>query len=385
MKIGIFHWSYDNIVNIGGGEILASNIGKALNAPVHCIVRSKKNVLGFVDITDKISFTAKLFRGVRMMDYLAWSSIDPTDFGDFDIILTSGMTSRAMIVPEDIPHVNLCFSPPRWLYDLWHQRRKSIKIGQNLIVPVAEMMRIWDCAVDKRVDYYISISPIVKRRLWHYLKRESDIIYPPIDVSKYSNKESEGYYLFISRLISEKRPEEAIRACIKAKKKLIIVGTGELENKLKAKYKSNRNIIFTGYISEKYKSTLLSQCEALIFTPISEDFGIVPIEALASGKPVICSNDGYPPILIKDKYGVITDGSAECIEQGIIKIESKKFNPGELIARARMFDFSIFKEKLSERLKYYKNDFDIRNMEHDDYESNEYEKKIYEYENKYMS
>lgn len=360
MKVGIFHWSYDNIVGIGGGEVLINNVSEALNSPVHCIVRAKNNKLGFIDVTHKIPLTAKIFNGMRIADYFAWSTIDTTEFEDYDLILSSGMTTRALIVPEDIPHVNLCFSPPRWLYDLWHSRRKTTTLGNTLIAPLAELMRTWDNAVDNRVDYYISISPIVKRRLWHYLKRDSDIIYPPIDVSKYRHKESEGYYLFISRMIPEKRPEEAIRACINHNKKLILVGTGELEQHLKLKYRKYENIIFTGFVDEDTKIRLLSHCEAVIYPPVAEDFGIVTIEALASGKPVICANDGFPPMLIKDKYGIITDGTTHGIDMGIKEYEETEFNTDELINCASQFDFSIFKTKLHERLNYYKSNFESK-------------------------
>jgi len=355
MKTLIFHWSYDSIVGIGGGEVLINNVGRSLSSPVHCIVRNKQNKLGFVDITPKIPFSAKLFRGMRIMDYLSWSSIDPMDFDlDADIILTSGMTTRAIITPDNIPQVNLCFSPPRFLYDMWHHRRKNSKLG-CLLPPIGEIMRIWDQSVDSRVDNYITISPIVKRRLWKYLKRDSDIIYPPIDCSKYQNKSSEDYFLFLSRIEPEKRPEEAIQACINTHQKLIIAGTGSLSKKLESKYKNNKNIVFAGFVKEEDKIELLSHCEALIYTPIAEDFGIVPIEALASGKPVICSNDGFPPTLIKDKYGTITDGTSKGISGAIKTLP--EFNSQNLINCAKQFDFSIFKEKLNERMKFYYDDF----------------------------
>ncbi len=351
MKMLYFHWNFNTI---GGGEVLAKNIGEALNIPVHSIV-GKNNPFNFIDISNTLPFITKQFRKIRTMDYLAWSTVDVTKFDDFDIILSSGGTTRALIVPDHIPHVNLCFSTSRWLYDLYHYRLNKMGILKSAIIPFAECMRLWDASVDNRVDYYISISPIIKRRLYKYLKRDSDIIYPPIDCSKYQNNPSEGYFLFLSRLEPEKRPEETIQACINTHQKLIVAGTGSLSKKLQSIYKNNKNIIFTGFVSEENKIELLSHCEALIYTPISEDFGIVPIEALASGKPVICSNDGFPPTLIKDKYGVITNGTIEGISKAIKTLP--EFNPQDLMNYAKQFDFSIFKEKLNERMKFYYEDF----------------------------
>lgn len=354
LKVGFFHWSHDFT---GGGEVLAKNIGEALNIPVHSIV-GKENPFNFIDISDKLPFITKQFRRIRTMDYLAWSTVDVTKFGDFDIILSSGGTTRALVVPDHIPHVNLCFSTSRWLYDLYHYRLNKMGILKSAVIPFAELMRLWDASVDNRVDNYITISPIIKRRLYKYLKRESDIIYPPIDVSKYEhydNIREYDYYLYLSRLEPEKRPEEAILACIKAKENLIVAGTGSLEKILRERYKSNRNIMFQGFINESQKIRFLATCKALIYTPIAEDFGIVPIEALASGKPVICSNDGFPPTLIKDKYGAITDGTSEGISNAIKSMP--EFNSQDLINCAKQFDFSIFKEKLNERMNFYYNDF----------------------------
>lgn len=350
MKVAIFHWAFDYI---GGGEVFANDIGKALDAPVYSIVNTE-NKFNFIDISHKLSFFTKKIRKIRTLDYFTWPSIDPTEFGDFDLILTSGSTTRSMIVPENIPHVNMCLSTPRWLYDLWHIRKKSTNFG-SLITPFAEAMRIWDGAVDTRVDYYITISEVIKRRLWHYLKRDSDIIYPPIDVSKYKNRDSEDYFLFLSRIEPEKRPEETIQACIKGKQKLIVAGTGSILKKLQSKYKNNQNISFTGYVDEDTKIDLLAHCEALIYPSIAEDFGIVPVESLASGKPVICSNDGFPPILIKDKYGVITNGTVQDISWSMEHMP--EFNSSDLMKYAEQFDFSIFKEKLNKQLEIYMKDF----------------------------
>lgn len=354
MKIGIFHWNYEYI---GGGEQLAYDIGRALNEKIYSIVTARENKFGFIDISSHLSPVVKTLRKIRTLDYLTWSSVDVTEYGDFDMILSTAPAGRALIVPDDVPHVNLCFSPPRWLYDLYHIRKGKMGILKDMVQPFAEMMRIWDASVDNRVDYYVSISPVIKRRLWKYLKRDSDIIYPSIDVLKYDHLLDEGYFLFLSRLEIEKRPEETIKACIIADQRLIVAGTGTLEKKLRQKYRAYKNIEFIGFISDDTKINLLSRCRALIYPAIAEDFGIVPVEALASGKPVICA-DGFPEMLVGDKYGVVTDGSIEGIVKGIRDVEKMEFNPEDLRKCAMQFDYSIFKEKINERMKFYKDDFD---------------------------
>jgi len=352
LKIGFFHWNFDNI---GGGEVLAKNIGKALNIPVHSIV-GKNNPFQFIDISNSLPFITKQVRKIRTMDYLAWSTVDVTKFGDFDIILSSGGTTRALVVPDYIPHVNLCFSTSRWLYDLYHYRLNKMGMLKSAVIPFAELMRLWDASVDNRVDYYITISPIIKRRLYKYLKRDSDILYPPIDFYNYLHTDiNKSYYMFISRLEPEKRPEAAIEACINENVTLIIAGTGSLEDKLKNKYKSNNNIIFRGFMSEDEKIRHLATCKALIYPAVAEDFGIVPIEALASGVPVICSNDGYPPTLIENKYGVITNGTSQEIASAIRNMP--EYNSQDLINCAKQFDFEVFKARINKLINLYYEDF----------------------------
>jgi len=248
----------------------------------------------------------------------------------------------------------------RWLYDLWHYRRKSKGwIKRNFILPLAsEFFRIWDATVDKRVDYYFSNSPITKRRLWKYLKRDSVVLYPPIEFKKYKSKPSEDFYLFIGRLWHEKRPEEAIRGCIKAEKKLVVIGTGYLEKELRKKYGNHPLIDIRGFVSEDEKIDLLSRCKAVIYPCVAEDFGIVPIEAFASGKPVICSNDGFPPLIVNEERGVVTDCSnPDAIAKAIKTVERKEYDPDKIREFAKQFDFSVFKEKLWYWLKRWYEEF----------------------------
>jgi len=359
-KIGVFHWSFDEL---GGGEILAAYLGKALNTRVYSIIKDQKmNELGFIDISSRVPLISKILRKFRSFDYLVWSNVDVREFDDFDMIITSGLTARALITPDNVMHVHYNHSPARWLYDLWHYRRKSKGwFKQNILLPLAsEFFRIWDETVDKRVDYYISNSPITQKRLWKYLKRDSVVLYPPIELEKYKMKEPEDFYLFAGRLWHEKRPEEAIKACIKANKKLVVIGSGFLEDELKKKYNSNPLIDIRGFVSEEEKIDLFSRCKAVIYPCVAEDFGIVPIEAFASGKPVICSEDGFPPLIVNEERGIAVDCSNyKLIAEAIYKLENSMYDPHSIRDYAKQFDFSVFKSKLKYYLSKFYEDFKI--------------------------
>ena len=367
MKVTVFHSSFEEF---GGAERVACYIAKALKTKVYTILSPKiKSVvqnefseLEIVDISRSLPLVTRIIRKIsKDFDYLTWSSVDINDsVENCDAVITSGFVARALITPDDVIHVHYNHSPTRWLYDLWHHRRKSKGwFKRNILLPpVSEFLRIWDASIDKRVDYYFSNSPVTKRRLWKYLKRDSVVLYPPIEFNKYKCKESEDFYLFVGRLWQEKRPEEAIRGCIKAKKKIVVIGSGYLEKYLKDKYDKNQYLEIKGFVSEKEKINLLSRCKAVIYPCIAEDFGIVPIEAFASGKPIIADNSGFPPYVVNEERGVITDCSnPDNIAKAIEKIENKSYDSEKIREFAKQFDFSVFRERLKNQLKVWGDEF----------------------------
>lgn len=279
---------------------------------------------------------------LHIFDWYVFSSMD---IPDCDILVTSGNWPRAVITPEETLHVNYCHSPWRNLYDLYHYKL-SKSLYRSIYELSYEFLRLIDTCIDKRVDHYFSNSPITQKRLKKYLKRESVILYPPVECKKYKFEEYGDFYLYIGRLEPEKRVEEVIRACILTRKHLIVAGTGSLYKVLRQKY--GRIVDFLGYISERDKIKLLSRCKAVIYPTAGESFGITVIEALASGKPVIVSNDGFPAMLVKNTgFGYICDGSIEGIERALKVIDKEKYEPDKIISYVRKhFDFDVFKKKL---------------------------------------
>ena len=362
MKCAVFHWTFERI---GGAEILASYLAKALNCKVYCFGRSK---MGFEDLSPYVPRPLRLVKKVRSLEYLLWSAVDVEQIGDFDVIITSGATPRAIVTPEYTMHVNYCHSTPRWLYDLWNFRRRRLSPIKRLVIDI-----IWDATVDARVDYYFVNSEIIQRRLWKYLKRESEILYPPIEWSKYRNDESEDFILFLSRLEPEKRVEEAIRACIKAGKRIVVAGTGTLEGRIRERYGDHPLVDVRGFVDENEKIELLSHCKAVIFPAVAEDFGIVPVEALASGKPVIVDDSGFPPILLRKtgfvdrdgilqifKGGIVAKGEVNFLSRAVNLVDRYEWDSEFLRSFAKKFDFEVFKTHLRLQLDIWKKEFDER-------------------------
>ena len=365
-KVAVFHTTHNRI---GGGEILASYLGKALNCKVYTIGKSK---LGFEDLSHLLPKPLRILQKVKSFGYLLWASLNIQEIGDFDIILTSGDTPRAIVTPEYTMHVNYCHSPMRWLYDLWGYRMKMRPWWKNVVIDfVGEFLRVWDKSVDSRVDYYFVNSEIIQRRLWKYLKRDSVVLYPPIEWNKYKNSESEGYILFLSRLEPEKRVIESIEACIRAEKKIIVAGTGTLEKEIREKYGNHPLVDIRGFVDEKEKIDLFAHCDAVIFPAVAEDFGIVTIESLASGKPVIVDDSGFPPILIRRTGHVESNGILKVFRGGIVAksdvnilstavklLNRYEWNSEFIRDFAKQFDFNIFKTNLQIQLTEWKKEFD---------------------------
>ena len=365
-RIAVLHWTFERV---GGAEILASYLGKALNCKVYCMGQSK---LGFEDLSYLLPRPLRLLKRVRSFEYMLWSSVNIEELGDFDIIISSGATPRAIITPECTMHVNYLHSPPRWLYDLWNFRRKRLSPIKRFIIDfIGEALRVWDYAVDTRVDYYFVNSEVIRFRLWKYLKRDGVVLYPPIEWNKYKCNESEDYILFLSRLEPEKRVEEAVEACIRAEQKIVVVGTGTLEKRIREKYGSNSLVDLRGFVDEKEKIDLLSSCKAVIFPAVAEDFGLIPIEALASGKPVIVDNTGFPPILLNKmgfveqngvfkicKGGIIARGDVANLTTAVKLVDKYDWDSEYLRNFAKQFDFEYFRLNLVLNLKIWKEKFD---------------------------
>jgi len=382
MKVGIFHWAFDFF---GGGEKVAMDIADALGKKrVYTLFSEGEDPDGrgikAVDISEYLPrwarFLGKITKSKRALEYWLWEMIDVTELGDFDVIVTSGVTPRAIITPEHIMHVSFCHSVPRWLWDLWHYRWKLTKRSLKIFT-FAELFRWMDVIADSRVDYYFVNSELIKRRLWKYLKRDSVVLHPSIETKKYRFKEYGDFVLHMGRFDVEKQILPVVKACESLGIKLVITGSPGNDRKTYEyvrKHNGNGVIDFRGFVSEEEKLELLATCKAVVYNPINEDYGIIPSEALASGKPVIVNSTGYPPILVR-KTGVVEENEhyIACrggiiantngfyvpkLEKAIEALDRYEWSPEEMKGFALRFDFEVFKKKLKNQLEEWKEEFD---------------------------
>ncbi len=289
-------------------------------------------------------------------------AIEQFDLREYDLIISSShAVAKGVITSPDQLHISYVHTPMRYAWDQMHtylKKSKLIKFGFEL--PIRLMLyklREWDFYSSQRIDYVIANSNFTAKRIKKYWSLEPDVIHPPVDTERFKYKESRGdYYLSVNRLVPNKRIDLLIKAFNKLNLPLIIIGDGP--ERLKLQKMSNSNIKFLRKISDEEVEKYMSRCKAFVYAGI-EDFGIAPVEAMASGAPVIAYGKGgildIVNCLNQQNKGIVSNGllfkkqTSEDIIDTISWFEDKrlwnKFNPEILNEYSQNFSVENFVSK----------------------------------------
>jgi glycosyltransferase involved in cell wall biosynthesis len=216
-------------------------------------------------------------------------ALEQFDLSAYDLVLSSESgPAKGVLTSSRSCHICYCHSPMRYLWDFYHHYRNGATlsaIGRPIFTFASHYLRLWDAASADRVDYFAANSRNVAARIRKHYRRQAEVIYPPVDVAAgYLAEKIEDYYLVVGQLVDYKRVDLAIAACNHLGRRLHIVGGGELYKRLKKL--AGPSIHFCGTLSDNELRKQYAHCRALLF-PAEEDFGIVPVEALSFGRPVI--------------------------------------------------------------------------------------------------
>ncbi|MFN3523118.1 MAG: glycosyltransferase [Phenylobacterium sp.] len=250
------------------------------------VIRRHKVVTSFIQ---DLPFATRLYQRYLPLMPRALESFDLTGY---DLVISSESgPAKGVIPPPTSKHVCYCHSPMRYLWDHHAQYGASAgalaKLGMGLFF---NGLRIWDVTSSARVDAFAANSNFVRQRIEKYYRREAEVIHPPVDVSLFKPREDvEDRYLWVGQLTSYKRPDLAVDAFNRLKLPLLVVGAGEMEADLRRK--AGPNITFVQRMGFDDLRAAYARARALVFTP-EEDFGIVPVEAIASGRPVLAYGRG---------------------------------------------------------------------------------------------
>ena len=270
----------------------------------------------------------------------------PSDV-DVAVVSTSAFI-KGLALADRTVEVAYCHSPTRYLWD-WSEQYVREEIPAPLHRPVRELLahlRETDRDMAARVDRWIANSATVAERIKRYYARESEVVHPPVDVASFEARAERGeHWLFVGRLSAYKRADIAVQAFANTRRRLIVVGEGREREALEKVARDN--VAFTGRVDEATKRELMATARGFIF-PAEDDFGIVCVEALASGAPVVALGKGGAREIVRDGIdGVLVDEpDPELFGAAVEKVESRRWDPQALRDSARRFDVSRFEARI---------------------------------------
>ena len=376
MKVAIVH---DWLVTYAGAErVLEQLLNIFPEADLYSIVdflpENNRNFIKNKKVTT--SFIQKLPKAkTKYRNYLPLMplAIEQFDLRGYDLIISSShCVAKGVITGPDQKHICICYTPVRYAWDLQGQYLKESGLTKGLkgwlAKAILHYIRLWDLRTVNGVDEFIAISDYIKRRIWKTYRRESMVIYPPVDVESFEFFETkEDFYLTASRMVPYKKMDLIVEAFSKMPdKKLIVIGDGPDFNKIKSK--ATKNITLMGYQPFEVLKDHMQRAKAFVFAA-EEDFGITPVEAQACGTPVIAYGKGgvLETILGLDNEkptGIFFKEQridSICNAVSIFEENQKKFKPENCRENAERFSNEVFlkniKKFVDERINIDKNSY----------------------------
>lgn len=359
MRVAIVHHWF---VTRGGGERVAACIASlfphadifTLVASPHGLPRALRARRLHTSFLQRIPFAAAHHR--HMMPFYP-AAVESLDLRGFDLILSSdsGPVKGVRLDPGAV-HICYCHSPMRYLYDSYDSYRAQMGgLVRALFTLTAGRVRQWDLRAAARVSFFIANSNYVAGRIQRFYHRDAATIYPPIDLTLARSATPGDHYLVAGRMVGYKRTELLLEACLRLNRKLRIVGGGPdkpMLQKLAAAHPNARCVTFLGQLSNDLLWQQYAECRALLFAA-DEDFGMVPLEAQACGRPVICYGAGGSLETVRghgpEPTGVyFKQQTVESVMEGILEFEARErdFSPALTRAFAATFDTPIFLQHL---------------------------------------
>ena len=362
MKIAIV---CDDLIQFGGAEKIVEAISDLYpDAPIYTSIASKEWIKRFEDKGRKVitSFLQKFPFSVKLNRYyspflLHALAFESFDLSDFDLVISSSSRfAHFVITKPSTQHICYMHCPGRMFWEssdyFENENYGILKPIKKLAIPFLSLpltyLRIADFNASKKVDKFIANSKVTQDKIKKYYGRESEIINPYVDLDNFKNIVSEDgdYFLILTRLISWKKIDIAIEACSNLNLKLKILGCGPDMDRLKSLSDSD-NIEFLGYINDKDKADVIRKCKAVIVTQ-KEDFGIVPLEAMACGKSVIAfKSGGVLETIIDGVTGIFfEDQTSDSLSKVLKDFNSKNYKSEDCIKRSQDFRKEVFFDRI---------------------------------------
>lgn len=354
LKVAIVH---DWLVSYAGADRVVDCMHHVFpDAPIYTLVYDKKKMPSWFRNYDirttwvqKIPFATKLYKKLLPLMPGAFEALD---LSEYDLVLSSSSScSKGVITRPDAVHICYCHTPIRYVWDFYYTYRDNANPLVRAVMPSQmHKLRQWDkCAAD-RVDYFIANSCYIAQRIKKYYRRDSDVIYPCVHINQSPFVEKEDFYLVVGRFTWYKRMDLAVAACTKLGRRLVVIGTGDEEKRLRSMAGPTVEFKGGGLSDEEVRSYYL-RAKAFLF-PGEEDFGITPVEAQSAGTPVLAyGRGGACETVVDGRTGLLfhaqtVDSLAECIEK--FEAEGVACTKEEIRAHSLRFSEERFEAQLRE-------------------------------------
>lgn len=366
MKVAIV---YDRVNKWGGAERVLLTLHEMFpSAPLYTSVYNPEtaqwaNIFPrvYTSFLQKIPHAKSNHEDMAPFMPLAFESFN---FDRYDLVISvTSEAAKGIITKPKTFHICYCLTPTRYLWSHYSTYFPN-KASRVMLKPLVSYLKAWDKIAAQRPDVMVSISTTVRNRIKKYYGRDSEIIFPPVEIDKFKSHitpeslddnpvvNNHNFYLVVSRLVSYKKVDLVVKAFNELGYQLIIVGIGREEQNLKNI--ANSNITFVGNITDSKLIALYQSARALIF-PQEEDFGLVAVEAQAAGTPVITYyKGGSQDTVNRNITGVFFyDQTSDSLVAAVREFEKTRFTKKNLIKNADRFDKKIFITKFQQLIKKY--------------------------------
>lgn len=350
----------DWLTTFAGSERVVKSIYELYPSDVFCLVSDEHALkeMGIPVERVKQSFISSLpFAKKKYRNYLPFFplAIEQFDLTDYNVVISSShAVAKGVITRHYQLHICYCHTPVRYAWDLYHQYLREANLEKGLRSMIAKLVlhyiRIWDFSSASRVDFFIANSNYTARRIKKIYGRDAEVIYPPVNITNFPLSENkENFYLTASRMVPYKMIPMVIEAfSLLPDRKLVVIGDGPDYGKAKKLAKGHKNIRLLGYQPTEVLREYMQKAKAFIFAA-EEDFGIMPVEAMACGTPVIAfARGGATETVVDGKTGLFFhEQTPQALIEAIKHFEKieDKLDPKEIRKNAEKFSEENFKRK----------------------------------------
>jgi glycosyltransferase involved in cell wall biosynthesis len=356
MKVAIIHYW---LVGMRGGEKVVEALGELypqadifthvyVPEMVSDRIRQHRVMPTFINALPRAASMYKKYLPLMPL------ALEQLDLRGYDLIISSESgPAKGIIAPSDALHVCYCHTPMRYIWNMYHDYRKSAgRLTRLIMPPLAHYLRIWDVTSAARVDSFVANSATVAKRIHRYYGADSVVISPPVDTHAFAvatHSELEDYYLMAGELVSYKRPDLAVRAFNEMKLKLVVIGGGEMLDEVRRM--AGPTVTVLGAQPFDVLKRHYARCRALIF-PGEEDFGMVPVEAMASGRPVVAFGRGGATETVADGVSGVffAEQTIEAVSSAVRRLEGIVIDPEKIVAHASQFGRDQFFQKMRKHI-----------------------------------